>query len=136
MTNKVNIIAVSFYFLMSSCVKYKDPNDIDPNYLFSKAEAGDTLAYEQLKSSYYDYDSQRFSNLAFFMADSIGYKIATVDILVSYSYKYKFYYKVGDTIYLKKMSKTDSINFMKYFRIAKSFKFEEFNEIEHLIKFK
>ena len=132
--NNTKLFVTTFIILIAtSCAKYNNPHDVNPEDLFIQAKSGDTSSYELLKNTYHEYGSERFLDLAIFMADSLKYKEANIDVMMSYAYKYKFYFKVGDTIYLRKMSITDRKAFLKYLRISRMHRLR-FDELKNYIK--
>ena len=84
--------------------------------LLAKAMKGDTVAYYELRTLYLDYEAEDFIPIAKYMADSIKYLPANIDVVQKYFEKYNKY--PDDTLDILILTNYDRIELMKYYNKA------------------
>lgn len=129
--NMFNLKAISISFLLFIIGCQKPMNELgrDKVDLIRKLKTGDIKSYHQLKILYLDYEPQDFIPFAKYMADSVNYAPANLDVFEAIITKYNF---DENHVILDSMSPTDRNEAMLYLARSRTLKVDSVSKYSYI----
>lgn len=125
---KIKLLSLLFLILFSC--KEKSINQIEKeSILIEQVKNGNIGAYNKLSILYLDYKPEDFIPYAKYLADTIKYKYANIDVFESYVKKYYFDEK---NVLIDSMTQKDKIDALKYLKKSRELNLDGVSKYDYI----